>query len=230
MPASDKMGRRIAIGAVCWIATAEFFLAQIVAQWAANGYSIPAHDISFLGIAACGPFVDPATGATFDICSPLHSILNAAFVLLGILTLAGAVLTRKAWPQGRSAKVGLIMLGIAAFGPIASGLWPVDVNFPMHAGGAVLHFLIGTTGIVVLGFSQLRDHRLYGVFSIVCGVTAFAGFMLYGSQTYLDLGRGGMQRLAAYPSLVWMAATGIALLTGAIPSAGQDANPIRRRG
>src|SRR5215470_8618446 len=63
----------IATGAVLWIATLEYFLAQIIAQWAWSDYDPLRYDVSALGATHCGPFIDPISHVSLGyFCSPLH--------------------------------------------------------------------------------------------------------------------------------------------------------------
>src|ERR1700722_15375583 len=75
---------RLMSGAICWIATLEFFAAQAIAQsaWKGSGYSLADNAISDLGVTACGRIT--IAGQSGYYCSPLHSVMNASFVATGI--------------------------------------------------------------------------------------------------------------------------------------------------
>ena len=90
--------RQVALGAACWVLTVVFFIGQAVAQAASTvPYSLAGNYISDLGNTACGTFTQGAYRA--DVCSPLHGVMNATFVVTGLLMLGGAVGTRRAWPR-----------------------------------------------------------------------------------------------------------------------------------
>jgi hypothetical membrane protein len=170
------------------------------------------HDISFLGITSCGPFTLPQSSQTFDVCSPLHDVYNTAIVLFGLLTIAGAILTRPAWPPGRLASIGIALVILGAIGAILAGLFTADQDLGMHAAGALLHFVLTSVGTVLLGVAVLDRRTSLGAFSIACGAISLTAFILYGSQIDLGLGRGGMARLASYPCTLWLVVTGATLL------------------
>jgi hypothetical membrane protein len=204
--------RKIIAGALCWIATVEFFLAQSAARLAAVGYSIHDDDISLLGLTRCGPFLNPQTHESFAVCSPLHGLFNGSLLLLGPLMLAGVVLTRSAWPDSRLSRAALVLMAVGAAGPVLGGWFPADTNLVVHVAGAILYFLVGGLGISLLGIARRHESRAGALFSIACGGIAFIAFVLYGRLIYLGLGRGGMERLAAWPLTLWFVATGAALL------------------
>lgn len=210
--------RRVILGAVCWIAGLEFFLAEAIAVVGWPGYSRLALDVSYLGATSCAPFTDPDTAAVFDLCSPRHAAMNFGFVLLGVLHLAGLVLTYTAWPRHWLATVGLAALGMGAVGAVFVGLAPVDRDYSLHAAGAGLGLVVGNMGVALLGLAMLRRAPAFGLFSLVLGAAALAGFGLYIGHIYLGLGRGGMERVAAYPQTIWYALTGVSVLVGVLRS------------
>jgi hypothetical membrane protein len=213
---SPSARTRAIVGATCWVLTVEFFVAQAIAQATWPGYSIVDQDISALGVTACGPFVDPISGQTMDVCSPLHVVMNAGFVLLGLLTIAGAVLTFGAWPHNRRAKFGLALLAVGGLGTILTGLSPANVDPTRHGAGALIYWILGSVGIVLLGLALWNARRGLAIFSLVCGALTLAAFVLYGAQTYLGLGRGIMERIAGYTPTIWLIVLGVVLLREAL--------------
>jgi uncharacterized protein DUF998 len=207
---------RTIVGAACWVLAIEFFVAQAIAQSAWPGCSTVDQDISALGVTACGPYVDPITGRTVNVCSPLHVVMNAGFVLLGVLTAAGVLLTSGAWPRNRRGRVGLGLLVVGGSGTILSGVFPGNVNQTWHGVGALLFWVCGSIGIIVLGLALWNARRELAIFSLVCGAVALAAFVLYGNQTYLGLGRGILQRIAGYAPTIWLIALGVLLLRAAL--------------
>lgn len=200
------------IGAICWILTVEYYIAQIITQSAWPDYSISKYDVSALGVTTCGTFNDPSTGESLYACSPLHAVMNAGFIILGVLVILGTFLLRSTWPKRRLTTAALVLIAIGGFGEILAGYAPGNENVVIHAIGALLHWLCGYVGIILLGFATWKTQRTVALFSFFFGLIAIVGFFLYGNHVYLGLGRGGMQRIVAYPSTIWMITIGILFL------------------
>jgi hypothetical membrane protein len=200
------------LGAILLIATSEFFLAQIIAQSAWPGYSVSQYDISALGITECGPYTNGAGGLTFYACSPLHGVMNAGFILLGVFTIAGVLLTHSIWPQRRLTSVGVALIVISGFGGPLAGFFPANVNLGLHILGALVNFLAAGIGLLLLGIGARTRSGGLAAWSLLLGGTTLAGFVLYNSQTFLGLGPGGMERVIGYSPVVWAIGLGVALL------------------
>jgi hypothetical membrane protein len=182
------------LGAASWLlATAVFFAAQPVVQSAwTTPYSWAANNISDLGNVSCGPWGDDGR----YVCSPWHAGMNAAFVACGLLFAAGAVLLRRFGP-GRTAPALLLA---ASAGWVIVGLAPADVNENLHVlAGVPLIFVAGNAVLL------LSRHRA----GVVLGVVGLTAMVLHLSGHFLGLGIGGMERVAAFPLPLWLAATAV---------------------
>jgi hypothetical protein len=206
----------ITLGALAWLACAEFLVFQVITQSAATGYSMAAHDISYLGIAGCGTFVDSA-GQPLDICSPLHLWFNISLVLLGALMVIGLVLTRPLWPRGRLTTLGRVFYAAGGIGAMAAGTWTVEGNIALHITGAVLNFLLGSAGMILLSLALRRHAPSVAMLGLAIGIVSAVGFLLYGAGIYLGLGRGGMERVGGYAATLWPILMGLAILGGRLP-------------
>jgi hypothetical membrane protein len=124
--AVDPSASRVAVilGGAAWIvATLQYAVVQLVvaAAWHHPPDSWLSNYISDLGNTACGPFKVPH-GTPAYVCSPMHSAMNASFIIAGILTIAGAVLLRHFWPRSRGTTVALVLWVITGLGKIVVGL------------------------------------------------------------------------------------------------------------
>jgi hypothetical membrane protein len=139
-------------------------------------------------------------------------VMNAGFILLGVLTIAGVLLTRSIWPQRRLTSVGVALVAVSGLGAALSGLFPANVNLGFHVLGALLNFLTASVGLLLLGIGARKQNGRLAAWSIALGLTTIAGLILYNSQNFLGLGPGGMERVIGYPSVVWDIGLGAALL------------------
>ena len=71
----------VAAGGLCWLLSLEFFVGQAVAQaaWTGAPYTLVNNEVSDLGITVC------ETVKGQYLCSPLHTLMNASFILAGVL-------------------------------------------------------------------------------------------------------------------------------------------------
>jgi len=209
--------RPVAIGGACWALTILFFVGQAVAQAASTApYSLAGSYISDLGNTACGPFALGTYHA--DVCSPLNGVMNATFVVCGLLSLAGPLLTWRAWPARRLTAAGLALLALGGAGEVLVGLRPENVNIGLHGLGAAFGIGGANLGVLLLGAGVWSARWWVAILSLVVGAVGVVCFLLLGSAPSLGLGVGLVERLAAYPLVVWQIVVGGFLLWSATRS------------
>jgi hypothetical membrane protein len=201
--------KRIRTGAVCWILCLQYFAAEAVAiaGWRCP-YSVLENYISDLGAVICAG----------RLCSPLHAMMNASFVLQGVLISAGAVLVWPALLRRWSGSLGLGLVAASGLGVFIVGLAPEDFAPGWHYLGAAENFLFSNAGAALLGLALLRQRRSarrIALFSLAAGLLGLAGLVSLATQHYFGLGVGGMERVTAYPFPLWLASMGAWLLRGA---------------
>jgi len=204
---------RVLVGAACWVlALVGYFVVQpvVAAAWP-QGYRYAHHAISDLGNTACGMFPNLA-GAKLYVCPPLHTWMNAAFVVLGVSTAVGAWLTWPAWPRRRATAIGLALTAVGGLCVAAVGLVPENHNLAVHSVVALLQIPVQLVGMVLLIVATWHAQRWRAGWTLLCGVAAVLGNTLLFSGTYLGLGVGGAERLALDSFTVWIGFLGIALL------------------
>jgi hypothetical membrane protein len=205
------MRDRIRLGAFFWLASVEFFLAQLVAQLAAPSHDLFLHDISLLGISACGVFEVATSGSLDPVCSPLYPVFNLGIVLHGILVILGIWLTRTVWRPDPMTSLALVLLAMGGAGAIMVGAYPVDDNMLLHILGAVTAIAAPGLGFVLLARSHWTRNPRLARWTLLAGLIvllAGLGHALGGQP----LGRGTMERLAVWPQTLWFAAVGAMLL------------------
>jgi hypothetical membrane protein len=181
-------------GGVAWLLTLQFFVVEAIAATQYAGYSYSADVINDLGTAA----------------SPARLLMNASFVLQGLLIVAGAVLLRPAL-RGLGARIATVLLGVAGLGVLLVGVFPSDGNATLHAAGAVAHFVGGGLGLIALAYSVRPRSEALGTALALLGLVATALTVFFLTGVTQTLGDGGTERLAAYPIPVGLAIAGLAL-------------------
>lgn len=202
---------RVQLGAAAWVLTVVFYAGQAAAQVAMRSpYSLRTSYISDLGRTTCGP-VDVGSYHAV-ICSPLHGVMNAAFVAVGLLMALGAIGTRRAWPQRRTATWGLALVAIGGLGQLLVGLVPEDANLGLHSAAALLGIPVPAIGLLLLGSAVWRSGRWVALLSLLCGAVGLLGFLVFVLVPSSALGAGLTERVAVYPTTLWTTTVGAYLL------------------
>ncbi|MFD7031378.1 DUF998 domain-containing protein [Streptomyces sp. NPDC059917] len=201
---------RVRIGYSAWIVgVVQFFVVHGIAQSAwARPYSWARNNISDLGNAHCALQAEPEARY---VCSPEHGLMNVSFVALGVLLVLGCALTGSSlWRRGPAAIAARLLLAGAGAGFVLVGLAPADVNENQHVLGALLIMATGNIGLVLAGLglaAHVPTPLRWG--TGLLGAAAVAALGLFLSHHYLGLGMGGMERVAAFPLLIWALAVGV---------------------
>lgn len=191
-------------GAILWVLCLQYFVAEaITAQGYRGPYSLATNYISDLGARTCTA-----------VCSPLHPLMNASFLLQGLLIAGGALAVRRLFPRGPLATAALISIAASALGVILVGLYPEDSGSPWHYNGAGENFLLSNLGMVLAGLAFRPIAPVRALYSLASGLIGLAGLALLAVKADLGLGIGTVERITAYPFPLWLAATGFWLLRG----------------
>jgi hypothetical membrane protein len=190
------------LGPVLYVTSIQYFVIQfIVALRWTPAYSLSRDTISDLGNTACG---------TWDgryVCSPLHTLMDASFVVLGMTMALGSVLISRYFTTGRAAAAGFAAMAISGVGVVMVGLFPENAAPTLHELGAAIPFVLGNASLVILALSFKMPAALR-TYSFLSGVLALLGLAAFTSSHYLGLGEGGMERVVAYPQTVCLVVIG----------------------
>lgn len=191
------------VGPVMWMLSIEYFIVQVFVARAWDGaYSISTNTISDLGNTSCGVY------DSRYVCSPLHSLMNAALISLGVFMIAGSMLIYQEFRETKLAYVGFGCLLIGGIGGLLVGLFPENTVTAMHWLGAFLTFFVGNIGVLVLGFALILPRPLR-IYTLLSGIVTLVALGFFVSGHYLGLGEGGMERIVAYPQTAWLIAFGL---------------------
>ncbi|HEV7870706.1 MAG TPA: DUF998 domain-containing protein [Modestobacter sp.] len=181
-------------GGLAWVLTLQFFLAEAIAAAQYGGYSYSANVISDLGTAD----------------SSARLLMNASFVLQGLLIATGALLLGPAL-SGTGGRLARALLVIAGLGVLLVGLFPSDGNATVHEIAAGAHFLGGGLGLIALAYGLRPRSEALGTALALLGLSGVIGTIFFGSVVFLGLGEGGMERVAGYVVPIGLAVAGTAL-------------------
>jgi hypothetical membrane protein len=191
-----------------------FIVGEAVAAhaWSAPGYSYLDNFISDLGNPQCGPYDGRV------VCSPLHGVMNGAFVCQGLLLGCAVGLAGRAL-SGRSRSVvvwigvltaaGFVLTGVVHSSPEATGngtLW-------LHYLGATLAILGGNVTAILVSrqWRRLRLPALAGSGGITLGTVGILAALTW-LATFAVAPPGILERIAAYAFVLWQVLFGGFLL------------------
>ena len=185
---------RYRLGGLAWLLTLQFFVVEAIAALRYDGYSYAADVISDLGTAD----------------SPAATLMNASFVVQGVLIAAGALLLGPGL-AGTGGRVAQVLLVAAGVGVLLVGVFPSDGNGTAHLVGATVHLLGGGLGLIALAYGVRPRSEGLGTALAVLGLAGVIGTIFFGGAVFLFLGEGGMERVAAYVIPVGLAVAGVVL-------------------
>lgn len=202
--------------------------------WSTPIYSYRDNYVSDLGNPQCAPYDGRL------VCSPLHSLMNWAFVAQGLLLVCAVLLVARVL-QGRPRAVllgigaattsGFVLTGATHSSPdaVAQGtLW-------LHYTGATLAILGGNAVAIVLSrhWRRLRIPRAVGVAGVALGVVGIAAALTW-LATFGLVPPGIPERAAVYAFVLWQLVVGgfllhatqpLRALLGRRPSPSSSRNP-----
>ena len=194
-----KNTRSVQLAAWLWISQIQYFLVQVVVALAwPTRYSWRDNFISDLGNTACGDY------ARQYVCSPLHSLMNVSFLVLGITMAVGAWLLRRPIAETLLARTGFIFLILAGLGTILVGIYPENSIPLIHVTAASLPFIFGNTAMILIGIGMPALPKWFRHLSIAAGLIALCALGGFLMAVYFGFGKGGTERIISYPLTIWM--------------------------
>lgn len=177
-------------GTLVFIGVTQFVIGMIVSEALYPTYSTSGNYISDLGVG------------------PSALIWNSSVFLMGLLVLIGAYFLQRAF-RFELLTVMLVLTGVGAMGV---GVF-TEAYGVLHMIVSLITFLFsGLSAIVSVLCSRVHKFPLvkmpFSALSIILGLMTLAALGLFGSGVYLGLGPGGMERMIAYPVLLWGAGFG----------------------
>jgi hypothetical membrane protein len=177
---------RTLAGLLFLFGSAQFFIAMLICEGSLPTYSVSTQAISDFGVG------------------PTAALFNTSVILLGLLTLAAAYFYH------RTHKILWISipLFLAGIGPIGAGLFPENLPENIRFLHAVFAFTSFFFGALVAALVSTRLRPPFRYVSILLGIVGLVALVLFAAGQYAGLGLGGMERMIAYPVLLWEVAFG----------------------
>ena len=173
--------KRVA-GTILFVGAAQFIVLMIIAETLYPNYSTSDNYISDLGVG------------------PSALIFNSSIILLGLMIVAGTYFTYRVFRS----RLLLVLLTLAGIGAMGVGVFTESAG-QIHVVFSLITFLFG--GLSAIAFYKV-EKTPFNWLSTVLGTMGLVALVLFGSSNYLGLGAGGMERMIAYPILLWGAGLG----------------------
>jgi hypothetical membrane protein len=184
-------------GTLLFVGGAQFIIALVIAEAVYPGYSVSANYISDLGVWG----------------TPSAPIFNVSIMVFGLTVLVASVFLQRLFGQ----RLVSALFAIAGAGALGVGIFPE--NTLIVGGISVAHSISALLAFVGAGLAAILAYKItkppFRYFGVVLGVVAlvaFSFFLATRDAGALGLGAGGMERMVAYPTLVFMIALGGYLL------------------
>ncbi len=163
---------------------------------------------------------------------PNAIIMNANFVVTGLLIIALATGLFASIRRGTMVQIGSILLGVFGTGEVAGGFFPCDPGCPItaqsvsqltHNVEAVIAFVAIALSpfLISLGLAHEDHWRGYRSYSLVTGLAAIGLFSIFSAASLGYLGYVGLfQRLFLAVTFLWIEVVAIRLfrISGHSPS------------
>lgn len=205
----EKHDAHPSLGPAVFAAAALYFVVQIIAAWVfVPSYSLVSNSISDLGETSCGGYGSP------PMCSPRWWLMDyVGFLGLGLVMVIGSALlyhefTERVPRERRAAMFGFGLIALGGLGSILVGLFPENQNPTMHVVGAFLAIAIGNLAILVLGAVLTLPESMRRSMLLFSSL-ALTALLCFASHRYFGIGRGTMERFAAYPVTIWLITFGL---------------------
>lgn len=166
-----------AAGALIFIGATQFIICMVIAEALYPGYSVSGNFISDLGVG------------------DVAIIFNSSVFILGVTIVASVYFLMQTYPY----KLLLTFLILCGIGAMGVGIFPETYGI-IHTIVSLITFLFGALSAIT---SYKIQKPPLSHFAVILGLMSLIALVLFGAGIYLGLDRGGMERMIAYPTLLW---------------------------
>ena len=176
---SDTL-RKVA-GSLVLVGAAQFIVGMILAEVLYSGYNVADNYISDLGVG------------------PSALIFNSSIFLFGLTVVAASYCIWRILGEKLFTKLFMILFFLAGIGVMGVGIFTEDAG--------VIHTIVSFIAFFFGGLSAIAAYKLekppLNYISIIMGIITLTALVLFGTKNFLGLGQGGMERMIAYPLVLW---------------------------
>ena len=177
---------RLMAGLVLVLGAAQFMTLMMLGEAIAPGYSMHDDAISDLG--------------TID---ETRLLFNSSLFAIGVLNAIGGYFLFRVHKD----RTLLLVFAIGGIGAMGAGLIPLDSPVGAHGLFALLAFLFINLEAIMCARRVRNPLRLFSVAAGIVGLSFLVVMMLVDAEVVdpsSSIGHGGVERMIAYPALLWM--------------------------
>jgi len=172
--------RKVA-GSLILVGAAQFIVGMILAEVLYSGYNVADNYISDLGVG------------------PSALIFNSSIFLFGLTVVAASYCIWRILGEKLFTKLFMILFFLAGIGVMGVGIFTEDAG--------VIHTIVSFIAFFFGGLSAIAAYKLekppLNYISIIMGIITLTALVLFATDNFLGLGKGGMERMIAYPLVLW---------------------------
>jgi hypothetical membrane protein len=172
----EPFDRKLA-GSLLFVGAAQFLVAMIIAETLYPGYSASLNYISDLGVG------------------PSALIFNSSVFLFGLAIIVSSYYLQRVF---RNSLIS-ILVTMAGTGAAGVGLFPETVPL-LHMIFSFIAFFFGALSTIAA--YKIQKPPLSHL-SVIMGAASLLALILFVTKNDLALGIGGMERMVAYPIILW---------------------------
>ena len=180
-----RIENRSLSGALIFVGVAQHMLVIAIAEALHPGYTVATNYLSDLGVGQTA------------------LMYNASAVVFGGFVLIGSLVGRRTLGAGLT-----ITLAVTGACTVGVALFPETIGAP-HDVLAIAAFVFGAVSAII-SYRVLRPPLSH--FSVGLGIIALVALVPLVTQHDLGIGKGGMERMVAYPIFVWALGFGGSLI------------------
>ena len=177
---------RSTAGLALVVGAAQFMTLMMLGEAIAPGYSMHDDAISDLG--------------TID---ETRALFNSSLFAIGLLNVVGGYFLFRVHRD----RILFLVFTIGGIGAMGAGLIPLDSTVGIHGLFALLAFLFINLEAILCAREVRSPLRLFSVAAGTVGLSFLVVMMLVDAEVVdpsNSIGHGGVERMIAYPALLWM--------------------------
>jgi hypothetical membrane protein len=160
--------------------------------WLILGAVSPGYELFGHVIAPYSWISQPVSGLGLGVTGPW---MNAAFIVGGLLVLAGTLATTRVWAgRGGLATTAFVLMALTGVGMIVCGVFTLE-SMMLHLLGFLLAVPLPAVGFVLAGVALRRTHRGLAITGIAGGATTLVLFAVF-MAIFDASGAGGNEGVA----------------------------------